>query len=192
MNLKEYSSVSEEERTEHFAKECNHIEQDKKSMKQSVSSLKRWIDGEPVNVNPLAEIPEPEMRLYSIGNNYFQTIDELLQYCRINKISTNGLEILEYHRNLADCSDVIRRSNGQIWMLYTAVDRDGYCIYNHKRSVYRGKFTWEYSHGSIRKMYRPFRDRGIVFENDIYAEQAERDKQFLKMCREKNLLGVRK
>ncbi len=173
MNLEEYSRVSEEEK-----------------MKYSASNLKKLIDGELVNVNPLMEMPEPEMRLYFIDDNYFQTIDELLQYCRVNRLSTNGLGILEYYRNLAGRKDVIKKQSNTIFMLYTAVDEDGYGIYNYERSVYRGKFTWEYSHGSIREMYKSFRDRGIVFEDDIYAKQDERNKQLVKMCRENNLFGM--
>jgi len=200
MNLDEYSRISEEEKMKYFARKYNHItEQDKspatkalskavqnkKLLEHSASTLKRMIDGKPVNVNPLTEMPEPEMRLYFIGKNFFQTIDELLQYCRVNRLSTNGLGILEYYRSLANCSDVIKESSSTTLMLYTAVDEDGYGIYNHERSVYRGKFTWEYNHGNIREMYKPFKDRGIIFENDIYAKQDERNQQLLKICREK-------
>lgn len=192
MNMGEYAKMSEKEKEEYFYKEYDHMnEYDIKpasdtitvallnnmtNNKTKVSALKRYLDGEPVNKDPLKEItiPDPEMRLYFIGNNYFQTIDELLQYCRVNGSSTNGLGILEYYRNLANHSDVIKKSSSTTLMLYTAVDEDGYGIYNYERSVYRGKFTWEYNHGNIRKMYKPFRDRGIVFEDDIYAKENER------------------
>ncbi len=36
------------------------------SLKKGASALKRFIDGEPKNINPLTEIPLPEMRLYGI------------------------------------------------------------------------------------------------------------------------------
>ena len=52
-------------------------------------SITIMIDGKPVNKNPLLEIPMPEMRLYFVDENYFESIDELLMYCRINKISTS-------------------------------------------------------------------------------------------------------
>jgi len=77
-------------------------------------------------------------------------------------------------------------------MFYTAVDENGYGIYNFERSVYWGKFTWEYCHGSIRELYKPFRDRGIVFENDIYVKQDGKNKQLLRLCRENNLFGMGK
>ncbi len=186
MNLVKYSRMSEEERMKYLQ---NIDEQNKELMEHSASALKRIRDGKPVNVNLLKEMSEPEMRLYFIGNNYFQSIDELLQYCKVNKLSTNESGILEYYKNLAGRSDVIKKQSNATFMLYTVIDEDGYGIYNYERSIYRGQFTWEYSHGSIREMYKPFRERGIIFEDDIYAKQDDENKQLLKMCKEKNLFS---
>lgn len=166
--------------------------QDEELMKHTASIMRKMCDGEPVNVNPLTEMPEPEMRLYFICGNYFQTVDELLHYCRVNDLSTNGFGILEYYRNLAGRSDVIRESNATIESLYTAVDEDGYGIYNHERSVYRGEFIWEYNHGSLREMYSVFRDRGIAFEDDLYTKIDERYQNILKYCRKDNLFNTGK
>ena len=80
---------------------------DKNLLKDSVSSLKELQDGESVNRNPLINIQKPDMRLYFIDENYFESIDELLSYCRINQLSIKGLSILDYSRDLANCSDVI-------------------------------------------------------------------------------------
>ncbi len=142
-----------------------------------------FFDDEPVNKNPLTDVPNPEMRLYSIDDNYFESIDELLQYCRINNKSTKDLKILDYYREFAGCSDVISEQDCDTIMFYTSVDEDGYGIYNNERSIYRGKFTWEYNHGSIREMYKPFKDKGVVFENDIYAKKDKRMQNILKCCR---------
>ena len=166
--------------------------QDEELMKKASSSIVRMIDGEPVNIDPLPELPIPEMRLYFVDNNYFESIDELLMYCRINRISTKGLNIIDYYRNLAGRSDVIRKSNSQTSMLYTAVDEDGYGLYNNKRSIYRGEFIWEYNHGSIRNLYMPFKEKGIVFENDVYGKIDERNHHILKYCRENNLFNMGK
>lgn len=174
------------------AKALSKAIQDEEFMKKASSSIVRMIDGKPVNINPLTEIPNPEMRLYHIDDNYFESIDELLHYCRINNKSTKGLNIIDYYRSLAGHSDVIRKSNNETSMLYTAVDEDGYGIYNNERSIYRGEFTWEYNYGSIQKMYKPFRDKGVVFENDIYAKQDERMQRILKCCREDNLFNMGK
>lgn len=166
--------------------------QDKELMKKTSELIVKMIDGQSVNINPLPELPIPEMRLYFIEDNYFESIDELLMYCRINKKSTKGLNIIDYYRTLAGCSDVIRKSNSQSSMLYTAEDEDGYGLYNNKRSIYRGEFIWEYHHGSIRDLYKPFKEKGIVFENDVYGKIDERRQHVLKYCRENNLFNIQK
>lgn len=166
--------------------------QDEEFMKKARLSIVRMIDGEPVNIDPLPELPIPEMRLYFVDENYFESIDELLMYCRINKISTKGLNIIDYYRNLAGHSDVIRKSNSETSMLYTAVDEEGYGLYNNKRSIYRGEFIWEYNHGSIRDLYKPFKEKGIVFENDVYGKIDENHKHILKYCRDNNLFNIGK
>ena len=166
--------------------------QDKEFVKKVGSSITRMIDGEPVNINPLPEIPMPEMRWYSINKNYFESIEELLMYCRINRISTEGLNVLDYYRTLAGRNDIIRKSNSKTSMLYTAVDEDGYGLYNNERSIYRGEFIWGYNHGSIRELYKPFKEKGIVFEDDIYGKIDERNQHILKYCRENNLFNMGK
>lgn len=166
--------------------------QDEEFVEETSSLLKKFCDGELVNKNPLTEIPNPDMRLYHIDENYFESIDELLHYCRINNKSAKGLKILDYYREFAGRNDVIKSQDCDTIMLYTAVDEDGYGMYNNERSIYRGEFTWEYNHGSIREMYKPFRDKGVVFENDIYAKQDERMQHILKYCRENNLFNMGK
>lgn len=156
---------------------------DKKFIKKVDLLITKMIDGKPVNINPLPELPIPEMRLYFVDENYFESLDELLTYCRINKISKKELNIIDYFRNLAGHSDVIRRSNSKTSMLYTAVDEDRYGLYNNKRSIYRGEFIWEYNHGSIRELYEPFKEREINFDNDVYGKIDERNQHILKLHR---------
>lgn len=153
-------------------------------------SIKKLIDGEPHNINPLKEIPDPFMRLYGTYGNYFDTFEEAINYCKKNNISTDKIHILDYLGNVAERNDVIRKTymNGN-FILYTAVDEDGYGIYNYERSIYNGKFIWEYVHGNIKEMYIPFRDRGIIFKNDIYDKIEETDKRILKMVKKKNLFN---
>jgi len=90
---------------------------------------------------------------------------------------------MDYLGTVADKSDVIRLTyeSGKS-VLYTAVNEDGYIRYNPERSFYKGEFVWEYNHGQISEMYSAFRDRGIVFENDIYAKIDESYKRFIEMC----------
>ena len=75
-------------------------------------------------------------------------------------------------------------------ILYSSFDDDGYGIYNHKRSACTGEFFWKYNYGNISELYDAFRDRGIVFENDIYADINERNQQILRMIVEKNLFDM--
>lgn len=167
------------------AKLLAQVVQDKEFMEKVHSQIIKIVDREPVNKNPLSEIPEPDMRLYSIGNNYFESINELKKYCRKNHKTSKGLTVLDYYKNLAGSSDVIRKQNNKTSIMYTAVDEDGYGIYNNTRSVYRGEFIWEYNYGSIRDLYKPFKERGIDFVNDVYGKIDERVEKRLKYFREK-------
>ena len=144
----------------------------------------------PIYKNPLSEIPEPDMRLYSISNDYFESIDELLKYCRKNHKTSEGLTVLDYYKNLAGRSDVIRVQNNKTSIMYSAVDEDGYGLYNNKRSIYKGKFIWEYNYGSIRNLYKPFKEREIDFVIDVYGKIDEREQNILRYFKEHNLADM--
>lgn len=164
--------------------------QDNEFMEKVHSKIIEIIDGKPVNKNPLSEIPESDMRLYSIGNDYFESIDELLEYCRKNHKTSEGLTILDYYKNLAGRSDVIRVQNNKTSIMYSAVDEDGYGLYNNKRSIYKGKFIWEYNYGSIRNLYKPFKERRIDFVIDVYGKIDEREQNILRYFKEHNLADM--
>lgn len=206
MKLDEYLQMSDEEKKEMFEEEYQSIVDEgtpsvadgllqtlpnEELMRRTASIMKRITDGEPVNNNPLTRMPESEMRLYGIFGTYFETQEELENYCQEKGYSLDKTCILDYLRSVAGRSDVIRITykDGRS-RLYTAVDEDGYGIYNHERSVYRGEFVWEYSHGKISEMYSAFRDRGIVFEDDIYGKIEERNKQLL-MCKMRKISNKR-
>ena len=146
----------------------------------------RSIDGEPVNVNPLTVIPESEMKLYTVhgtlGGDYFESEDKFNNYINNNDYNAFDVGTVEYIRECAGKKDVLKftsTSNG-IVRLFCACDEYGYGIYNNKRSIYRGEFVWEYNYGSLNSAYKAFRDRGIVFEDDIYLEIDKRNKQLYK------------
>ncbi len=209
MSLEEYSRMSEKEKMEYFAKEGNHIAEQEESpiakalsealkndelMEHTASIMKRMCDGEPVNKNPLTEIPNPQMVLYGFLGNfksvYFDTEEELEEYTKTHDTSSGNTCVIEYLGNVASCSDVIRTTfKNRKPMLLTVCSRDEYGIYNEERSIYRGKFVWECNSGDIKDIYSAFRDRGIVFEDDIYAKLAERDRKLLQMRIKNNLLG---
>lgn len=159
--------------------------------------LKRFCDGEPKNVNPLTEIPEPQMRLYGFSgvfnSAYFDTEKELIEWVKNHDTDFGDVCVIDYLGKVAGRSDVIRKTykSGKS-NLYVACDEDGYGIYNFERSTYRGEFVWEYNHGSLREIYSAFRDRGISFENDIYDEIDKRHQKVLELCRENNLFNMGK
>lgn len=168
------------------------IETLKNKMNEPQWDMKRYVDGEPKNINPLTEIPEPKMRLYgfygTFKSSFFDTEEELIEYIKTNNTQFGSICVMEYLGHVAGRSDVIRltyKSGKQV--LYTSVNEDGYGIYNEERSIYRGEFVWEYNHGSIREMYSAFRDRGIVFEDDTYAKIDEYYKKLKDMCEEREI-----
>lgn len=125
------------------------------------------------------EKPSSEMRLFGIRGAYFDSKEELESYCENKGFSINDAHILEYIRHFANRSDVIKVIDKYGSRFYTAVDEDGYGIYNHERSI--KEFIWEFHHGHIKDLYSPFRDRGIIFENDIYEDIAKKNKQLKKI-----------
>ena len=180
-----------------FSDDLLNVIDGKKDSNKTTTIFKKMVDGEPKNIDPLKEIPEPQMRLYGFSgafkSAFFDTEEELIEYVKNHNTDFGNICIIEFLGNVAGQSDVI----GEIYrsgrkVLYTAVDEDGYGIYNRERSRYRGEFVWEYNHGNIREMYSAFRDRGIIFEDDVYAKIDERNQKILKMCRENNLFNCGK
>lgn len=171
------------------------VENDKDEMG---TLLKKFVDGEPKNIDPLTEIPEPQMRLYGFSgafkSAFFDTEEELIEYVKTHDTQFGSICVMDYLGTVANRSDVIRvtyKSGKQ--KLYTSVNEDGYGVYNNERSIYKGEYVWEYNHGSIREMYSAFRDRGIVFENDTYAKIDEYYRNIMAMCEERQIFtGSRK
>lgn len=175
--------------TKMFSDELIDAVESKKEENEVGKIIKRMCDGEPKNINPLTEIPEPQMRLYGFSglfkSAFFDTEEELIEYVKTHNTELGSICVVEYLGNVAGRSDVIRLTykSGKS-VLYSSVNEDGYGIYNNERSIYRGEFVWEYNHGSISEMYSAFRDRGIVFEDDTYAKIAERNRIIFEMFEE--------
>ena len=150
------------------------------------NKLEKFVDDKSKNVNPLTEIPEPQMRLYGFSgffnSEFFNTEEELMEYIKTADTEFGNLCVIEYLGNVAGRSDVIRVSyKDRTPKLYTSVDEDGYGIYNDNRSIEKGEYVWEYNHGNISEMYSAFRDRGIVFEEDTYAEIESKNRKMYEM-----------
>ena len=167
-----------------FSDELIEVLDSKKEEDTAGKILKRMFNGEPKNVNPLTEIPKPQMRLFGFSgvfnSAYFDTEEELIEWVKNHNIDFGDICVMDYLGTVAGRSDVIRLTykNGKS-VLYTAVDEDGYGIYNEDRSIYRGEFVWEYNYGSISDKYAAFRNRGIVFKNDIYGKIEERNRKIM-------------
>ena len=186
--------------TKMFSDELIDAVENKKEENEVGKIIKRMCDGEPKNINPLTEIPEPQMRLYGFSgvfkSAFFDTEEELIEYVKTHNTEFGSICVVEYLGNVAGRSDVIRLTykSGKS-VLYTSVNEDGYGIYNNERSIYRGEFVWEYNHGSISDVYSAFRDRGIVFEDDTYAKITERNRRLFEMfeeCRRGPILTKKK
>lgn len=145
----------------------------------------------------LSERLIPKMRLYGISkihkDIFFDTEYELIQFMKKYNLNSSNICVAEFIGDFAGRKDVIRMilKNG-VQLLYTVVDEDGYGIYNYEKSISRGEFVWEYNYGNISEIYSAFRNRGIVFENDIYSKIEERNQHILKMCKKENLFNMGK
>ena len=107
---------------------------------------------------------------------YFDTKDELIEYLKNKNIPFGDVCIIEYLGNAAGCSDVIKQITKNRVSLYTAVDYDGYGVYNHEISISSGESVWEYEYGNLflKNMYSAFRERGIKFTDDIFSKIDDR------------------
>lgn len=139
------------------------------------------------------KIPAPKMRLYGVADIFFNTEEELDKYLETNKRQTESKYKIEFLGSVAGRNDVIRlihHHNKEL--LVTAVDEDGYGVYNPERSIEKGYAIWEYHHGDLRDFYKAFRDRKIPLKNDIYAEIDTRDQHILEYCRKNNFFHMGK
>lgn len=159
------------------------------SMDKTVKIIERMAYGENKNFDPLQEIPNPIMRLYRIDGIYFDNKEELEIFCKENTKDIDDIVIVDYLGTVAGRKDVISTIYKNRMMFYTAVDRDGYGMYNHKRSVYCGRFVWEYHHGSIRDIYNPFKERGLILDEDIYDKIDKSDEELFQKMKELHLFN---
>lgn len=201
MTAEEYNNMTTEEKIRYWAE--NHrcmTEQDITPADEALMKLfgpnaKREKKKIPKYAELDVQASEPEMRLYSIENAYFETKEAMGEYAAMEGLDVSKSYIVEYVRSYAGRSDVIRKidSEGNVLHFRTA-DDEGYGIYNRERSNREQRFIWEFSEGSIADMYAAFRERGIVFEDDFYGKLEEKNKKFLELCQQNNLvnLGVQK
>ncbi len=187
-SLKECDDNLKENKNPHkitsVAKAISMAVRNKDFSKKSAILMKKIFGEESINSNPLKNIPNYEMRLYFINGNYFEFMDDAINYCRANNMSKKRLIILDYFREFAGFSDVIRRKDCNTEKFFSVVNEDNFCVYNNEKSICCGEFIWENKDGNIREMYEPFRKNGIVFEDDIYLKQDKKMQRILSLCKE--------
>lgn len=135
--------------------------------------------------------PNPIIRLYGctniFDNLFFNTEEELMEYAKINNINLDNIYVLDYLGEYAGCRDVIRKSTINDTILYTAIDKDGYAIFNLEKSYAIHNTVWEYNYGNLSEEYAAFRKRGIIFENDPYKEYDKQEEKLIPKTRERKL-----
>ena len=202
MTREEYEQMSEDEKLRYWAE--NHqclTEQDITPGDEALIKLfgpdsKREKKELPTYPEMDVEATEPEMCLFSISKiysetaSYFDTKEEMEEYAEMEGLDTARFYMIEYLRSFAGRSDVLKETDANGAVLYfRAADDEGYGIYNRERSNREQKFIWEFSEGSIADMYAAFRERGIVFEDDVYGKMEEEKKKFLELCQKDNLMN---
>lgn len=202
MTIEKYDNMTTEEKINYWAENHQCItEQDVTPADEALIKLfgpdsKRERNEVPTYPEMDVQETAAEMRLFSISKPYsenaayFDTKEEMEEYAEMEGLDVSLSHVIEYIRAFARRSDVIKETDSQGHVLYfRAADEDGYGIYNRERSNREQKFIWEFSEGSIADMYAAFRERGIVFEDDVYGKIEEEEKKFLELCQKNNLMN---
>lgn len=126
-----------------------------------------------INSCNFSKISTPSMKLYVVSNQLFKKIfdteKELNEYIN-NNHNMIWISTIEYYKYLAGRSDVIvKYENNQRPILKIVLDEIKYAVYNPEKSIEERKFIWESIDGTLEEEYSAFRDKGIIFKDDIYA-----------------------
>lgn len=93
------------------------------------------------------------------------------------------ISIIEYLGSFAGKKDVIRKvnSDGSV-KVYAACDCTQFYISDITDTENQEILSadWMLHDGSVADLYRAFRERGIIFEDDIYARDEKEEKEFIK------------
>jgi len=112
-------------------------------------------------------LPTPQMRLYGLLDSpekvILDTKEELIKYIKTYHPSQKDIYTIDFLGNALGKQDVIRvTSESGIENIYI-VYKEGIAIYNPRYNL------WEATIGDLKTLHKAFRDRGITFENDVYA-----------------------
>ena len=114
--------------------------------------------------------------VYGIGDNFFDTLDELRIFCGMNGRSTIGRFQLDYVGNYKGKKDVVRIWNGTSGKLYAVgnitadkLEKIGFDEYNCYEAYDEKNDSWRIYQGCLITWYRALRNSGAEFSNDVYA-----------------------
>ena len=131
--------------------------------------------------NILGEPPRPSKILYGINEQYFRTVDDLIEYCdkmmfSIDYVRNCSFKVI-YLNRYGGYDDVFLKTysknlfnplKNSFSLLLTVIDRDGYGVYNYKDSLLFRDNVWTYVKGSLRSLHDAFKHKGVNYRNDIY------------------------
>ena len=127
-----------------------------------------------------------EKRVYNVLRMSFDSEDEAINYCTENTISYSNISVLEYIRNFAGKSNVIKKTNSSFKVTYySLINEYEYVVYNDQLSKFKGKNIWEYEYGNISFYYQFFKNRNIIFEKGSYKEIDDNNTSFQRKLQNK-------
>lgn len=116
--------------------------------------------------------------LGEFSKKYFESEREWKDYCEKSHDPFPSICIIEYIGDFAGKDDVIKYRNFDGERYLAACDDVSYYDYQANQDNH-DIFNWQQLDGSIEWMYEAFRDKGIIFKNDVYARIREEDQKLI-------------
>ena len=154
--------------------------------KEAAQHFEEFLNGEPVNVNPLPELPAPIMTLYSYKGVYFESLQEAAQIVEDSDNEESRIRVISYLGRVAGEPDVIMETflgSTKLPTLYAARVNGGCLTYNWSRSTYKGEFCWNGYSVGVEHLYAEFRRRGVEFEKDLSGEEQRCNARYLELTK---------
>ena len=146
--------------------------------------------------NILGEPPNFRKTLYGINEQYFRTIDDLIDYCIKMGFSNEYVNFcsfkVTYLKKYGGYNDVFLKTfcknlenplRNSYSLLMTVISAEEYGVYNYNESIYYNKNIWRIVEGSLRSMCMAFKNKGINYIDDIYFKTDVRNEKVYKKIR---------
>ena len=118
---------------------------------------------------------KPLQHLYGIGNNFFDSLSELREFCGATNRSTTGWLKLDYLGEYEGRTDVIRTWNSStdsisIFCVPVFTEEQNYDWSMLYYEMYDPRENrWKQCQGNLTTYYRALKSRGVEFSNYPYA-----------------------